>query len=216
MQSVLIVIHILIVVALIGVVLLQRSEGGALGTGGGTGSFMTGRGQANALSRATAILGALFFATALLMSILSSWSRAPHSILGKGPAPAGANRADPDFAGQYSRSAEADGRPVHRAFGSCACLACSSRARASRSVGACAETLATAQRAGAGGPQTLAFVPRRAPRSPQRRSDVRSRRRRRALSGIRSALQRAEDRAAGRPRPTGGRRSSPTCRSVTS
>ncbi len=78
MQSVLIVIHILIVVALIGVVLLQRSEGGALGTGGGTGSFMTGRGQANALSRATAILGALFFATALLMSILSSWSRAPH------------------------------------------------------------------------------------------------------------------------------------------
>ena len=78
MQSVLIVIHILIVVALIAVVLLQRSEGGALGTGGGTGSFMTGRGQANALSRATAILGALFFGTALLMSILSSWNRAPH------------------------------------------------------------------------------------------------------------------------------------------
>jgi preprotein translocase subunit SecG len=89
MQSVLIVIHILIVVALIAVVLLQRSEGGALGAGGGTGSFMTGRGQANALSRATAILGAMFFATALLMSILSSWSRAPHSILEKGPAPAG-------------------------------------------------------------------------------------------------------------------------------
>ena len=90
MQSVLLVIHILIVVALIGVVLLQRSEGGALGTGGGTGSFMTGRGQANALSRATAILGALFFATALLMSILSSWNRAPTSILGKSaPTPAG-------------------------------------------------------------------------------------------------------------------------------
>ena len=87
MQSVLIVIHILIVVALIAVVLLQRSEGGALGAGGGTGSFMTGRGQANALSRATAILGAMFFATALLMSILSSWSRAPHSILEKTAAP---------------------------------------------------------------------------------------------------------------------------------
>ncbi len=70
MQSVLIVIHILIVVALIAVVLLQRSEGGALGAGGGTGSFMTGRGQANALSRATAVLGALFFATSLLMSII--------------------------------------------------------------------------------------------------------------------------------------------------
>ena len=90
MQSVLIVIHILIVVALIAVVLLQRSEGGALGAGGGTGSFMTGRGQANALSRATAILGAMFFATALLMSVLSSWSRAPHSIIGKAAtAPAG-------------------------------------------------------------------------------------------------------------------------------
>src|SRR5471030_3527089 len=81
MQSVLIVIHILIVIALIVVVLLQRSEGGALGTGGGTGSFMTGRGQANALSRATAILGALFFATALLMSIIAGWSRAPRSII---------------------------------------------------------------------------------------------------------------------------------------
>jgi len=96
MQSVLIVIHILIVIALIAVVLLQRSEGGALGTGGGTGSFMTGRGQANALSRATAILGAMFFATALLMSILSSWSRVPHSILEKGaPAPAPAGQTAP-------------------------------------------------------------------------------------------------------------------------
>jgi preprotein translocase subunit SecG len=94
MQSVLLVVHILIVVALIGVVLLQRSEGGALGTGG-AGNFMTGRGQANALSRATAILGALFFATALLMSILSSWSRAPHSILEKGAAPAGQTAPTP-------------------------------------------------------------------------------------------------------------------------
>ena len=86
MQSVLIVVHILIVIALIAVVLLQRSEGGALGTGGGTGNFMTGRGQANALSRATAVLGAMFFVTALLMSILAGWSRAPHSILEKSAA----------------------------------------------------------------------------------------------------------------------------------
>ena len=61
-----------------------------LGAGGGTGNFMTGRGQANALSRATAILAAMFFATSLLMSIIAGWSRAPHSILEKGPgAPAG-------------------------------------------------------------------------------------------------------------------------------
>lgn len=81
MLSVLIVIHLLVVIALVAVVLLQRSEGGALGTGGSTSSFMTGRGQANALSRATAILATLFFASALLMSIISSWNRAPKSVL---------------------------------------------------------------------------------------------------------------------------------------
>jgi len=79
MMQVLIVIHLLVVIALVGVVLLQRSEGGALGTGGG-GGFMTGRGQANALSRATAILGGLFFASALIMSIIAGWSRAPRSV----------------------------------------------------------------------------------------------------------------------------------------
>jgi preprotein translocase subunit SecG len=100
MQSVLIVIHILIVVALIAVVLLQRSEGGALGTGGGTSSFLTGRGQANALSRATAVLGAMFFATSLLMSILAGWSRAPHSILTTSPAtPAGQTAPTPTSPG---------------------------------------------------------------------------------------------------------------------
>ncbi len=96
MQSVLIVIHILIVIALVAVVLLQRSEGGVLGSGGGTGSFMTGRGQANALSRATAILATLFFVTSLLMSIIAGWSRAPRSILTKGPeAPAGQTAPQP-------------------------------------------------------------------------------------------------------------------------
>jgi preprotein translocase subunit SecG len=85
MQSVLIVIHLLVVIALVAVVLLQRSEGGALGVGGG-GGFMTGRGQANALSRATAILGALFFATAILMSVIAGWSRAPRSIIDTAPA----------------------------------------------------------------------------------------------------------------------------------
>lgn len=96
MQPVLIVIHLIIVLALIGVVLLQRSEGGGLGLGGGGGGggvsgFMTGRGQANALTRATAILAALFFATSLILSIIASNNRAPRSILdGAAPnAPAG-------------------------------------------------------------------------------------------------------------------------------
>src|SRR5450755_4470081 len=101
MMSVLIVIHLLVVIALVGVVLLQRSEGGALGTGGG-GGFMTGRGQANALSRATAILGALFFASALLMSILAGWSRAPRSIIDEtAPAKTSTQKpAEPDLLDQ--------------------------------------------------------------------------------------------------------------------
>jgi preprotein translocase subunit SecG len=100
MQSVLIVIHLLVVIALVGVVLLQRSEGGALGTGGG-GGFMTGRGQANALSRATAILGTLFFASAMLMSILAGWNRAPRSILDSAAPPA-ATSTEKKPAGQSS------------------------------------------------------------------------------------------------------------------
>ena len=60
MQHVVIVIHLMLVLALIGVVLLQRSEGGGLGIGS-TGGFMTSRGTANVLTRATAILAGLFF-----------------------------------------------------------------------------------------------------------------------------------------------------------
>jgi preprotein translocase subunit SecG len=87
MQTVLIVIHLMVVVALVVLVLLQRSEGGALGVGGGSG-FMTGRGQANVLTRATAILGTLFFITSLALTILANYTRAPKSIL-EDVAPAG-------------------------------------------------------------------------------------------------------------------------------
>jgi preprotein translocase subunit SecG len=80
MQTVLIVVHLMIVVALVAVVLLQRSEGGALGVGGGSG-FMTGRGQANVLTRATAILAALFFVTSLSLTVLAGFGRGQHSIL---------------------------------------------------------------------------------------------------------------------------------------
>src|SRR5579864_5326286 len=80
MQHVVIVIHLMLVLALIGVVLLQRSEGCGLGIGGG-GGFMTSRGTANVLTRATAILAGLFFATSLLLSILAGFNRAPTSII---------------------------------------------------------------------------------------------------------------------------------------
>jgi len=80
MQHVIIVIHLMLVLALIGVVLLQRSEGGGLGIGS-TGGFMTSRGTANVLTRATAILAGLFFLTSLMLSILAGVNRKPTSIL---------------------------------------------------------------------------------------------------------------------------------------
>ena len=84
MQHVVIVIHLMLVLALIGVVLLQHSEGGGLGIGGG-GGFMTSRGTANVLTRATAILAGLFFVTSLVLSILAGMNRAPTSIIQGGP-----------------------------------------------------------------------------------------------------------------------------------
>ena len=80
MQHVIIIIHLMLVLAMIGVVLLQRSEGGGLGIGS-TGGFMTSRGTANVLTRATAILAGLFFVTSLTLSILAGVGHKPSSIL---------------------------------------------------------------------------------------------------------------------------------------
>ena len=89
MQTVLIVIHLMIVSAMIGLVLLQKSEGGGLGMGGGGGGFLTSRGTSNVLTRTTAILAAVFFGTSLVLSILAGVERKPRSILGTEQAPAG-------------------------------------------------------------------------------------------------------------------------------
>ena len=70
MQTVIIVVHLMIVVVLIGAVLLQKSEGGGLGMGGGAG-FMSSRGTANLLTRTTAILGTLFFALSLSLALMN-------------------------------------------------------------------------------------------------------------------------------------------------
>jgi preprotein translocase subunit SecG len=88
METVLIVIHLMVVLALVGVVLLQRSEGGGLGIGGGSG-FMTARGAANALTRATAILAAAFFVTSLTLSIVARYGEKPIDILDRVPADSG-------------------------------------------------------------------------------------------------------------------------------
>ena len=84
MQTVLVVIHLMIVLALVGVVLLQRSEGGGLGIGGGSG-FMTARGSANTLTRATAILAVGFFATSMALSLLARYQEQPINILDRLP-----------------------------------------------------------------------------------------------------------------------------------
>ncbi len=89
MTTVVLVIHLLLAIALVGIVLLQRSEGGALGMGGGggMGGFMTGRATADLLTRTTAFLAAGFMATSLTLAILSSTERTSGSIIDQ-PAPA--------------------------------------------------------------------------------------------------------------------------------
>ena len=81
MENVLLVAYLLIVLALIAVILLQRSEGGGLGMGGNAGGLMTVRGSANLLTRTTAILAALFFATAIGLTILAELNRTTSDIL---------------------------------------------------------------------------------------------------------------------------------------
>jgi preprotein translocase subunit SecG len=82
MQTVIIVIHLMIVLALVGAVLLQKSEGGGLGIGGGGGGgFLSSRGTSNMLTRTTAILAGSFFATSLVLSILANMDRKPSAII---------------------------------------------------------------------------------------------------------------------------------------
>jgi preprotein translocase subunit SecG len=84
---VLIVIHLMLVLALIGVVLLQKSEGGGLVSS--SSGFLTGRGTANVLTRTTALLAAGFFLTSLALSYIAGLERKPTSIITTGGAPAG-------------------------------------------------------------------------------------------------------------------------------
>jgi preprotein translocase subunit SecG len=81
MQTALLIVHIVLAVLMIGLVLLQKSEGGALGMGGGPGGFMSTRGTANLLTRTTAILAALFFASTLGLAVIFKGGQAPKSLL---------------------------------------------------------------------------------------------------------------------------------------
>ena len=89
MINVVLVVHLLIAIALVGVVLLQKSEGGGLGLGGGggMGGFMTGRSTANLLTRTTAILAGCFMLTSIALTMLAGGGRQVHSIIDESPAP---------------------------------------------------------------------------------------------------------------------------------
>ena len=94
MIQIILVIHLIIAISLVGVIMLQRSEGGGLGiggggSGGGMGGLIGNRTTANLLTRATAVLAAAFFVSSITLAILAGGARAPTSILdGGGAAPA--------------------------------------------------------------------------------------------------------------------------------
>ncbi len=80
METVIIVIHLMVIIALVTLVLLQRSEGGALGIGASN-NFMTGRTQGNVLTRATGILAAAFFLTSIALTAITQFTAPPSSII---------------------------------------------------------------------------------------------------------------------------------------
>ena len=87
MSTVLLVLFLLVTLALIGVILIQRSEGGGLGIGSsqGMGGLMSGRGTANLLTRSTAVLGTAFFVLALVLALLQRGTSVNRSILDAAP-----------------------------------------------------------------------------------------------------------------------------------
>jgi preprotein translocase subunit SecG len=90
MVAVILVVHIFLAIALIATILIQKSEGGALGIGGGGMSgFMTGRSTANLLTRTTAGIAVLFFLTSIVLAILAGHGRAARSIVDENSLPSG-------------------------------------------------------------------------------------------------------------------------------
>lgn len=85
MYAVLLTIEVIVCIAMIGVILLQRSEGGGLGlgTGGGVGGLMSGRGAANVLTRTTVILATIFICTSIALALIAKNSRNANNPLGE-------------------------------------------------------------------------------------------------------------------------------------
>jgi preprotein translocase subunit SecG len=112
LQPVLLVIHLMLAAALVGVVLVQRSEGGALGIGGGGGGFMSGRGATNFLTRLTAYLAVGFFCTSIALTILANQSSKARSIFDAPGTSAPAQPGAPTTSGAPVVPAQPSGEPA--------------------------------------------------------------------------------------------------------
>ncbi|MBI5120474.1 MAG: preprotein translocase subunit SecG [Rhodospirillales bacterium] len=103
MENVLLVIHLLLAIGLVGVILLQKSEGGVLGMGGGGGGFMTGRSAGNLLTRTTAILATGFILTSLALALIANNQKVSRSIVDQ---PVAADPAPSPAAPEPAKAAE--------------------------------------------------------------------------------------------------------------
>lgn len=117
MTTLLLIINLFVTVALIGVILIQRSEGGGLGIGSsqGMGSFMTGRGTANLLTRTTSVLAGVFMVLCLLLAVLNrgASTNGGNDILAQhANAPAGTNTAPASSTGAAKGAAPAEAPPA--------------------------------------------------------------------------------------------------------
>jgi preprotein translocase subunit SecG len=107
LSTVLLIIHLFVTLALIGVVLIQRSEGGGLGIGSsqGMGSFMSGRGTANLLTRMTAVLAVMFMGLSLTLALLNRGTAGPTRSILDSPSPASTTTTPPPPAAPAGPSA---------------------------------------------------------------------------------------------------------------
>jgi preprotein translocase subunit SecG len=113
METVVLVIHLLLAVSLVGVILIQRSEGGGLGIGGsgGGGGMMTARGTANLLTRTTAILAGCFMLTSIVLAIMAGKHNAPVSLIQTTPTEQPAAPATPAAPASSAPAPEAPTAP---------------------------------------------------------------------------------------------------------
>ena len=108
MTTVLLIIHLLVASALVAVILMQRSEGGALGIGGGPGGMMSGRSAANLMTRLTMVLGAVFVANSILLAIVSGIDSTGRSVFDQEVIDEGAETTEDLFGDAFSGSGEED------------------------------------------------------------------------------------------------------------